>query len=249
MTTADAAGFFGKLPSAGDFVQRRLPVAFVDAWDRHFEYAMAALPDALGGAWKHSFQAAPAWRFMLPAGVCGGHAMAGVMLPSGDRVGRCFPLVIATRIPHAPGQGAWHEDKGWYAQAERMGVDASTDPAWGVELFDAQVRTLIDLSDETAIPGRHPPIEVDWSAAEHWRFPLPRHADATPTLLGWWSRLGEMPQPWCLWWSGGGARVPASVLATKGLPAPDAFAGFIDATHAGAAWRSPDALKPSEAHP
>ena len=246
MTYADAAGFFGKLPSAGDFVQRRLPAAFVDAWDRHFEHAMAALPEALGPGWKARFQSGPPWRFVLPPGICGEGAFAGVMLPSTDRVGRCFPMVIATRIAHAPGAGAWREDDGWYAQAERMGVAACADPAWGVELFDTQVRVLADLSDETAIPGREPPFAVDWTSADHWRFPLPRHADATGTLLGWWSQLSGLPQPWCLWWSAGGARVPASALATRGLPRPEAFAGFVDALNAGGAWRSPDVLQPSE---
>ena len=43
------AGFFGKLPCAGDFVQRRLPSAFVEGGDRHFEEAVAASRAELGG--------------------------------------------------------------------------------------------------------------------------------------------------------------------------------------------------------
>jgi type VI secretion system ImpM family protein len=248
MPYADAAGFFGKLPGAGDFVQRRLPAAFVDRWDGHFEQAMAAVRGALGPAWQELFRAGPSWRFLLPPRVCGDAAWAGVMTPSADRVGRCFPLVLATRVAEAPGAGAWREGSGWYDLAERIAAAGRADAALGVEAFDEQVRTLPDLSDETAIPGREPPYEVDWSAADHWRFPLPRHADATPSLLGWWSRLAQLPAPWCLWWSTGGARVPASVLATRGLPQPAAYAGFIDATHAGAAWRAPDAFAPTEVH-
>ena len=56
-------GYFGKLPGAGDFVQRRLPPVFVDAWDRdwttpssyrglnatmHAVEAMLAAADATG---------------------------------------------------------------------------------------------------------------------------------------------------------------------------------------------------------
>ena len=62
-----AAGFFGKLPSAGDFVQRRLPASFVDVWDRHFERRCGAEPRALGDAGR-GLRASPVWRFLLAPG-------------------------------------------------------------------------------------------------------------------------------------------------------------------------------------
>ena len=49
-------GFFGKLPSAGDFVQRRLPAGFVDVWDSHFESAVAESRRVLGGDWHDAYQ-------------------------------------------------------------------------------------------------------------------------------------------------------------------------------------------------
>ena len=42
MPNPTGAGFFGKLPGTGDFVQRRLPASFVDVWDRRFEQAVSA---------------------------------------------------------------------------------------------------------------------------------------------------------------------------------------------------------------
>lgn len=79
------AGFFGKLPTTGDFVWRGLPDAFRRHWDawltRHIAPLLrdgATFPP--GGL-----------RFRLPSG---GRLAAGVILPSEDRAGRQFPLSL-----------------------------------------------------------------------------------------------------------------------------------------------------------
>jgi type VI secretion system protein ImpM len=83
-------GFFGKLPSRGDFVRVGLSRALASAWDGWLQGVIPQSPDR--AALLHN---APAWRFSLGAGVCGPHAACGVLLPSADRVGRIFPLLIA----------------------------------------------------------------------------------------------------------------------------------------------------------
>ena len=88
-------GFFGKLPSRGDFVRAGLSRAMVAAWDG---WLQAVLPEAehlAGATWAGSWRAAPCWRFRLPAGLCGPQAWTGLWLASSDLVGRCFPLLAA----------------------------------------------------------------------------------------------------------------------------------------------------------
>lgn len=229
-----AAGFFGKLPCAGDFVQRRLPASFVDAWDRHFETAVAHSRDALGDTWHEAFHASPAWRFALAPGVCGEAAWVGVMGPGADRVGRCFPMVIAaplSDVAAAIGDGAE-----WFERAEQLHRAAQADAGIGVDDFDAQVAALgspLDAGQTRPDPWR----EVDWTAASHWRLPLPAHGGAT-ALADLWKRLGAVPGRWCLWWTDGAGRVPASVLATDGLPGAEAYAGLLDAGQGTAAWQT-----------
>ena len=87
-----SVGFFGKLPGAGDFVQRRLPRAFVERWDRHFEQAVFASRETLGQEWAAAYRASPTWRFVLSPQACGEGAWAGVFGPADDRVGRSFPM-------------------------------------------------------------------------------------------------------------------------------------------------------------
>jgi len=93
-------GFFGKIPLRGDFVQARLSRRFVHAWD---DWLQAVLPAAARefDDWEVAWQSAPAWRFRLPAGQCGPEPVVGVWMPSMDRAGRRFPLVIAAENAEA----------------------------------------------------------------------------------------------------------------------------------------------------
>jgi type VI secretion system protein ImpM len=88
-------GFYGKLPSRGDFVRAGLPKDFVAAWDVWCQRMMAESQTALGEKWEAAWLQAPVWRFALPPGGCGDGAALGVWLPSVDSVGRYFPLTIA----------------------------------------------------------------------------------------------------------------------------------------------------------
>ena len=234
------AGFFGKLPCAGDFVQRRLPSAFVDAWDQHFEGAVAQSRSMLGDGWHEIFHASPVWRFVLGPGICGGSAWAGVMGPGTDRVGRCFPMVIASPVVAdvAGSALAIRNGTGWFDEAERVYAAAQADPTTSVDSFDAQVAALAGPLD--GAPSSAPDLlhGVDWSSASHWRLPLPMAGAATPVLAELWARLAGVPGHWCLWWTHGAGRVPPSLLVTDGLPHANAYAGFLDANHGAALWQS-----------
>ena len=235
------AGFFGKLPSAGDFVQRRLPPGFVDAWDQHFENAVAASRGALGSDWHEAYHASPVWRFLLAPGACGDSAWLGVMGPGTDRVGRCFPMVIAMPLVADPEscRQTLLDDGGWCDAAERLHNMAQDDAALSVDAFDEQVAALAGSLDVMS-SGRGLDFlrGVDWNAAAHWRLPLPTEPAMGSFLSELWTRLGAAPGRWCLWWTTGAGRVPASVLVTNGLPQPAAYAGFLDAGHSAAAWQS-----------
>jgi len=90
---------FGKLPTRGDFVTRGLPASFVEPWACWVDRAMIGSRALLGDAWLEAWMRAPVWRFALPAGACGPHPALGLMLPSIDRVGRGYPLMVAILFP------------------------------------------------------------------------------------------------------------------------------------------------------
>ena len=144
-------GVYGKLPFYGDFVRRELPQSFVAPWDDWLQSGLGAararLEDNFGTVWA----AAPAWRFRLPAGVCGETAVVGVLIPSQDAVGRLFPLTLATVLP----DDAQAPNDSWYAALEHAGL-AGRDQ---IDTVDALLATLPtaamgrSLSSSADIPG------------------------------------------------------------------------------------------------
>lgn len=111
-------GLFGKLPSYGDFVRRELPQSFVQPWDEWLQASLGAAREALGADFAAAWAAAPAWRFHLPAGVCGPTTVVGVMLTSEDLVGRHFPLTLAALL----GDDSPLPNETWYAALEQAGL-------------------------------------------------------------------------------------------------------------------------------
>jgi len=96
MSAADLIlpGFYGKMPATGDFVSRRLPGAFAQGWDRWL--AQHIVPLFALDAWPTD----TALRFL--AGPASFGASAGIVVQSGDKVGRRFPLSVVARLAGAP---------------------------------------------------------------------------------------------------------------------------------------------------
>lgn len=119
--TGGTVGFFGKIPSRGDFVRAGLPGSFVAGWDAWLQAMLPASKHALGDGWLAAWLEAPIWHFLLQPGACGPDAAIGVLMPSVDRAGRHFPLTLACVAPNA---APFAQRKGWLAVAERAGIAA-----------------------------------------------------------------------------------------------------------------------------
>jgi type VI secretion system protein ImpM len=135
------AGWYGKLPSLGDFASRRLAPEWIAQWDAWLADGLHQLREAAPGTWLDDYLASPAWRFaLLPGSLPDGSGeglRVGVMIPSVDRVGRYFPLVVISPPLPRPNDGAqvaalWH----WAGQLEEIAVNALHDD-WSAETLDA----------------------------------------------------------------------------------------------------------------
>jgi type VI secretion system protein ImpM len=141
MTAAalNAPGWYGKLPTLGDFASRRLPPGFIEPWDAWLARGLARLREQQPEAWLDAYLGSPAWRFVLQPGACGPaqtQALAGVLMPSVDRVGRYFPLTIAAPLPHAPATSGEIEGLlNWLHQLDDLAADALHDD-WTLEQLD-----------------------------------------------------------------------------------------------------------------
>ncbi len=123
---AFASGWYGKMPTAGDFVARRVPGAFCEAWGRWLQGALEGARGRLGGRWPQDFLSMPVWRFVLGPGVVTSNAWAGVMAPSVDSVGRYFPLALASALPPVPVDvvATLFAARRWYDDMEQVAFSA-----------------------------------------------------------------------------------------------------------------------------
>ena len=125
-------GFFGKLPSRGDFVRIGLSRAFADAWDQWLHAVIPPTRQALGESWDDAWSRMPVWRFSFAAGLCGATSVSGVWLPSTDCVGRSFPLLIGAECAMA--------NDAFLDAAERIGTEsikAALAPDWLAQSLNA----------------------------------------------------------------------------------------------------------------
>lgn len=167
-----AAGWYGKLPCAGDFVQRRLPPAFVEPWDAACRQSLVAGASRFGDAWAETFLAARPWRFAVVAGPCGGTGWVGVVGPSRDRVGRVFPLTVAAPL------AAGVPDTEWFDAADV----ALHQAAMGAALHDVDgiVASLPALRPVDAPSFRMPSGET--ACALFWQGAVPSRGIAATSL-------------------------------------------------------------------
>ena len=168
---ATAPGLFGKLPSRGDFVTRRLDAECRAALDAWLQDCLLTSRRTMGDAWLQSYLNAPVWRFACEAGVCGALPLAGVMMPSVDSVGRYFPLVLAAQLSGAPGNLA-STAHAWFDALERLALAALES--------DMDPNTLDHAVEAVGLP---PMSDGAPGPAGNTTFWLPGEAGASPTIL------------------------------------------------------------------
>ncbi|MGQ3054655.1 MAG: type VI secretion system-associated protein TagF [Roseateles sp.] len=147
-------GWYGKLPALGDFASRRLAPEWIAQWDTWLAAGLHALRDRAPDSWLGDYLASPAWRFALLPGCMpdgsGEGLRVGVMIPSVDRVGRYFPLVVVSApLPRPAGSAEVAALWQWAGQVEEIAVNALHED-WSAEALDA---ALADAPPPPAQPA------------------------------------------------------------------------------------------------
>lgn len=190
--TADAPAqtlaWFGKLPSAGDFISRRMPYAVQQFWDRWCAASMESLkernPVSGWGLWGNM----PKWAFLLPVQPGVPFGQLGVIAPSCDRVGRNFPFLVTTAfleenvadvVPRAALIGLAWSAAITEAQIARSHIEALDSKL--IEMLGRQLAQEIPGSDgDLTLPPGVSPLTLPWPE-------LTRSFDIRGTESYWWS--------------------------------------------------------------
>lgn len=180
--------WFGKLPSVGDFVSRRMPYPLQQFWDHLCASGMESLKAGGGVSGWDVWRGCPKWAFLLPAQAGIPLSQLGVLAPSCDRVGRNYPFLVTLPLPAG-------------RIAELVPSAASLCLAWGeviaqaqvarlgIEELDAQLQAALeqvlmspaDIQDaERTLPQGMSPSTLPWSD-------LASTFDAHGSESYWWS--------------------------------------------------------------
>ncbi len=217
-------GFYGKLPIIGDFVSRRLPNEFITPWDSWLQSAIAASREELGDKWLNSYLTSPIWRFLLSAGVCGNKAVAGIVMPSVDRVGRYFPLTVAVVFEKSP-QLPFLFTAGnvWFEQLEDAalsGLEGNLD----INAFDQLIQSIPVFS----VPIN--PSSGQQSSGEKKSFytAIENSGQMGDAFVGLNAKLlASFMSGYSLWSNEGSEHVQPALLACEGLPPVSSFSDFL----------------------
>jgi type VI secretion system protein ImpM len=169
-------GWFGKIPSLGDFATRRLPRTFVEPWDR---WLSTELPDArsvLADAWPTIYEQAPISCFSLGIGTVDDQAWHGILVPSFDRVGRQYPLTIALGHPR---QAPITMTRRWWAVLVASGRRA-LEPACGADGVD---EALSVLTAEPALAAEPVPAILEEGTSMWWAWSAVDPPDPVSTIV------------------------------------------------------------------
>ena len=212
-------GYFGKLPTLGDFVHHLLPQDFANQWHQWLQGCMVESKDALGEEFLTWYLNCPAWKFLAMESVCGAQAVVGLTIPSVDKVGRYFNFTIATLLPPGTNPCAYAmRNRSGLRELERLALDILEQDFSRDEIdlklqeVSLQFKPFASSVNEIGHRDRHIIIRQDE--------PLPFSSQSSELLAHLAHR--EMG-PFSMWWSGEEGQTRSKLLTCSGLPSPDLF--------------------------
>jgi type VI secretion system protein ImpM len=237
-------GWYGKLPTLGDFASRRLEADFVEPWDLWLGEGMAAQREALGDAWLEAYLNSPTWRFVLMPEVLPSltpqRPLAGVLMPSVDRVGRYFPLTIVAGLPSVPRSAAGIEQLlGWLHRLEDLALDALHED-WTIDDLERELENLPPAIDEALVWPEHlagPRAALAQALESDAAFVPIDAVKSRAELASLWAAslaessalAGERAVAGRSFWLSDNPESPR-LLVVRGLPARDEFIQMLGAT-------------------
>ena len=223
-----SAGWYGKIPAAGDFIARRVPPSFSQAWDQWLQRAIAGSRERMADDWRDAFLSMPVWRFVLSPAMLNPNAWAGVMVPSVDAVGRYFPLAVASALPSASLDlvGTLLAARPWFQDIEAIalaaigpgGDSASIDAAIARTPFLPQWLRYPEARDDT-VPMRSAKPQMLW-------VPLGRRDDKGASALA--ALAARLAEPAGAWLTEESELFGRCVLLCQALPAAEQYCAMMD---------------------
>jgi type VI secretion system protein ImpM len=212
-------GYFGKLPTLGDFVHQVLPRDFTESWHAWLQLSMAEARTRLGDGFLACYLNCPAWKFFMMPGVCGAQGVLGLTVPSVDKVGRYFNFTLATVLPS-------NSDAFSYVMNNREAMSALEVLALDLlendyprDEIELKVRDVSLLFKPTHSARHETETAADFIRISHDQS-LP-FMDQVGALLN--HTISQNLGNFSVWWYGQVGQTSSQLVVCRGMPLPDVY--------------------------
>lgn len=223
-------GYYGKVPTHGDFVSRGLPGTFIDPWDAWLQEAINTSRQQLGDTWLNYYLTSPVYRFVLSPGICGNQGWQGVLMPSVDKIGRYYPMTVSLMDKQNINPFiALQARNEWFASIERL-VLSCLDDNFNLEQFNISLSNFSFKEGPCAADSEQSCIPVPEKIFHHaWQQSM-KSIESIPDMLPYIldNSLKEQYFAYSLWWTQGSEIVSPSLLICEGLPHFEGMAALFD---------------------
>lgn len=216
-------GYFGKIPTLGDFVHQVLPQDFANGFHEWLQQSMADGREALGDEFLTYYLNCPAWKFLMTAGVCGAQPVVGLTIPSVDRVGRYFNFTLATVLPPDCDPIAYALfNRPGFEQLEAAALDI-LEQDLGTQEIELRVRDIAPKFRPAGNARRSVNVETGYIRVSLDES-LPLYAQAGALLN---DRLVRDLGAFSAWWYGQEGQSTSNLWACSGLPTAQAYVELL----------------------
>lgn len=236
-------GYYGKIPSKGDFVTQTLPKSFTDPWDAWLRQVLAYSKSELGDQWMEYYLTSPLYHFVLSSGICGNQSWLGVMIPSVDNVGRFFPMTICKSFSETSNSlDLIEKNNEWLAKAEKL-LLSCLDEDFNLSNFESELLKLKENedSDSTITLKRFTMNRFQDSA---WNFPIHKKESlgaVYPELIN--SMLNTFYSTYSVWHTAGSDIVTSGFVISEGLPSHKSMTAFMDGQWGKRGWSNEQVIR------
>ncbi|MGJ8680370.1 type VI secretion system-associated protein TagF [Paraglaciecola sp.] len=215
-----AVGFYGKVPTKGDFVQRHLDRKFTQHWDSWLQACMENSKAKLGDRWLQTYLVSPIWRFAFTKGIFSENNIVGVVIPSVDSVGRHFPFTLAAEVPEQINlyQFAIEQDK-WFEKLEDLAL-SGLEQDFNLDVFESELAA--NPAPVIITPNKNMPAterRIGWQHGGINTYDL--------VISGLSTMTKDKMNDDCIWWTAGSDNIEPTFLNYAGLPPQDDFCNFL----------------------
>lgn len=228
-TVIPCTGYYGKIPSKGDFVSKGLPRNFTDPWHFWITEALASSKKQLGDTWREHYLTAPLYQYVLSKNLCGNQLWIGVVIPSIDRVGRTYPMTICRTVPSTANPFTLFDNyTSWFDRAEVL-LLSCLDESFSLDELEISLSQLNTDDDDKDITVTLQQFTMHKHADTAWHLPFFSSEIQNrmyPTLLN--SMLSTFFSSYSLWKTQGSEFITPSIVISEGLPTHEGVAAFID---------------------